>query len=342
MRMSPLRVLLVSALFQITAVAQQAHVLPLQFGSPVAGEPFSATRTLDYEPAANSSDPVAFHAEEKLFRDSAGRTRSEIKYPNHLLTITIIDFVAQTYYRWTPGDTVVSSFKIRQPTSLTHSSVPETLAADAPQIEGIPTRHSHSATGAEKVEESTDSWYAPDLRMALLTIIDKPGIGKTTYRFVHISRTEPDPELFRVPANLKIQDDTPPPPVTPTAAAVSDFSASNSSGDSATASANTPAYASDPKFQKALASAKEQRMTLDERLARWKNANKIVKGQCVECLHQMIVYQMIQLQWKDVVNTANQLETVTTTPREKLFAESERGVALMHGNDRSEERRVGK
>src|ERR1035441_1017898 len=210
MRMSPLRVLLVSALFQITAVAQQAHVLPLQFGSPVAGEPFSATRTLDYEPAANSSDPVAFHAEEKLFRDSAGRTRSEIKYPNHLLTITIIDFVAQTYYRWTPGDTVVSSFKIRQPTSLTHSSVPETLAADAPQIEGIPTRHSHSATGAEKVEESTDSWYAPDLRMALLTIIDKPGIGKPTYRFVHISRTEPDPDLFRVPATLKIQDDTPP------------------------------------------------------------------------------------------------------------------------------------
>lgn len=95
----------------------------------------------------------------------------------------------------------------------------------------------------------------------------------------------------------------------------------------------TPTYADDPKFQQALASAKEGRMPVDERLARWKNANKIAKGQCVECLHQMIVWQMQQSQWKDVVKTSNELDAIATAPREKFFAESERGSALMHGNN---------
>jgi peroxiredoxin len=95
----------------------------------------------------------------------------------------------------------------------------------------------------------------------------------------------------------------------------------------------TPTYADDPKFQKALASAKEARIPVDERLARWKNANKIAKNQCVECLHQMIFWQMDKLQWKDAIGSANQLDLIATTPIEKFFAESQRGAALMHSNN---------
>jgi TonB family protein len=94
-----------------------------------------------------------------------------------------------------------------------------------------------------------------------------------------------------------------------------------------------PAYADDPKFQKALAHAKEPRQPVDERLSRWKNANKIAKGQCVDCLHQIIVYQLQQSQWKDAVNTATQLDAIATDAKEKFYAEAERGVALMHSND---------
>ena len=342
MRECLLPVLLSLALPPANAQVQRNHILPLQFGAPIVGEPVSATRTLDYEPAANSPDPVAVHAEEKYFRDSAGRTRSEIKYPDHLPTVSIIDFVAHMVYSWTPGDKVVSTYKIRETTALATSTSSQILPADAPQIEGIPTRHTHSVTGKDKIEESTDSWYAPDLHMALLTIIDKPGVGKTTYRFVHISRTEPDADLFHVPTGLKIQDDTPPPPVIPAADVARDFA--NSSGDPGTAATRdtqakpdsrptTPTYADDPKFQKALASAKEPRLLMDERLSRWKNANKIAKGQCVECLHQMITFLMQQSQWKDAINTANQLDTLATEPKEKAFAEAERGSALLHSNN---------
>jgi peroxiredoxin/Zn ribbon nucleic-acid-binding protein len=159
----------------------------------------------------------------------------------------------------------------------------------------------------------------------LLTIVDKPGLGKTSYRFVHISLGEPDPALFRVPADLKIQDDTPPPPVKQADILID--------AAPATPGPNAPAYASDPKFQKAVASAKEPRLPADERLARWKSANKIAKGECIECLHQMIVFQMLQSQWKDVVNTANHLDAIATEPREKFYAESQRAAALMHGNN---------
>jgi peroxiredoxin len=98
--------------------------------------------------------------------------------------------------------------------------------------------------------------------------------------------------------------------------------------------AAVPEYASDPRFQKALASAKEKKsLPADEWLARWKNANKAAKGQCVECLHHMIVLQMEQFQWKDAINSANQLDAIAVEPKEKFYAESERGAALLHGNN---------
>jgi len=96
----------------------------------------------------------------------------------------------------------------------------------------------------------------------------------------------------------------------------------------------TPTYADDPKFQEALASAKEKKtLPPDERLSRWKKASKIAKGKCVECLHQMIVWQMQLSKWEDVDDTASKLDAIATVPAEKFYAESQRGIALMHTND---------
>ena len=94
-----------------------------------------------------------------------------------------------------------------------------------------------------------------------------------------------------------------------------------------------PSYQSDPKFQKALAEAKEPKQTVDDRLGHWKKANKIAQNQCVECLHQMLFWQMDKSQWKDAVASATQLDLVATEPKDKFFAEVERGIALLHSND---------
>jgi peroxiredoxin len=326
-----LRVLLVSALFPTLAVAQHKHVFVLQFGSPVAGEPFSATRTLDYEPAVNSTDPVAYHAEEKVFRDSAGRMRSEIKYANQLPVVYIYDFVGHMFYHWTVGDTVVTSARINEAVWGANLSTPEKLDADAPLIEGIPVRHTHQVTGKDSIEESIDYWYAPSLHVDMVTVTDQPGVGKTTLRFVDVRAGEQDPALFRVPPGMTVEDNKQAPPRPVVAADVPPGPVQT--GTAPAPGAAAPAYANDPKFPKALASAKEPRLPTDERLARWKNASKIAKGQCEECLEQMIRLQNVQSQWKDVVNTANQLDGIATTPSEKLFAESQRGSALLHNNN---------
>jgi thiol-disulfide isomerase/thioredoxin/Zn ribbon nucleic-acid-binding protein len=94
-----------------------------------------------------------------------------------------------------------------------------------------------------------------------------------------------------------------------------------------------PDYASDPKFQKALAEAQERRQKPDDRLANWKHANKIAKNECVECLHQMIGLQFHEAQWKDAIASATQLDTISSDPREKAYAEGERGSALLHTNN---------
>jgi Gram-negative bacterial TonB protein C-terminal len=207
-----LRSVLALAAFPFASLAQQAHILPLQLGAPVVGKPFAATRTLDYEPAAGSPDPVTFHAEEVFFRDSEGRTRSEIKYPGHLKTIDIIDFVIHLRYHWTDGDSVAASYPVKEVSAAPRP--PERLPDDAPLVEGVPTRHTHSVTGKDHIESSVESWYSPDLGLALVTIIDKPGIGKTTYRFFHVSRGEPDPALFHVPQRITVENSkiTPPSP----------------------------------------------------------------------------------------------------------------------------------
>jgi peroxiredoxin len=96
-----------------------------------------------------------------------------------------------------------------------------------------------------------------------------------------------------------------------------------------------PAYLDDLKFQKAVADAKEKKgLPADERMARWKKANNIARNQCVECLHQILHLQMDQSQWKDAIASATQLDLIAATDRkEKYFADSERGLALMHTND---------
>lgn len=96
-----------------------------------------------------------------------------------------------------------------------------------------------------------------------------------------------------------------------------------------------PAYQNDPKFQKALAAAKEQGQTVDDRLGHWKKANKIAQNQCIECLHQIVLWQMHMLQWKDAVASATQLDLIATEPKDKFFAEAERGIALLHSNNDS-------
>jgi len=103
---------LAMSVVQTLALGQSSnHVI----GMPsfcVAGEPLSATRTLDYEPMEGASDPVAVHREGKLYRGSDGRMRTELKYPGYT-AVFIQDCVAHIIYNWTIGDTELRCSRAR-------------------------------------------------------------------------------------------------------------------------------------------------------------------------------------------------------------------------------------
>ena len=92
-------------------------------------------------------------------------------------------------------------------------------------------------------------------------------------------------------------------------------------------------FLDDPRFAKAMAETRQGDNTPEERLARWKHANKVADDQCVACLHAIIPLQMRASQWKDAIASGRQLDAIGPDPRDKYYGESQVGLALMHTNN---------
>ena len=56
------------------------------------------------------------------------------------------------------------------------------------------------------IEVTTERWYAPELQVVLMTRRVDPRFGETVYRLTNIDRSEPSPEIFRVPPDFKIEE----------------------------------------------------------------------------------------------------------------------------------------
>jgi TonB family protein len=196
------------------------HILPVTYCCPVSNAPFSGTRVLDYEPSAGSSDPVAFHAQEAFYRDTTGRVRSEVRYGDQPALITLLDFPAGVYYRWTANDNIVTRYKLPHPDQKPESPQQLELPTDSPVVEGVPTRYEHHSEYKYGVQRNVENWNAPSLKTNLTTIVEEVGIGKSTYRYQHVKLGEPDKGLFRLPENATVRDadakpPSPPPPPAP-------------------------------------------------------------------------------------------------------------------------------
>jgi hypothetical protein len=193
----------VMTLVQAVALGQSAsHVIGLP-SFCVAGEPLSATETLDYEPAEDSSDPVAVHRDATLYRDSEGRMRTEFKYPDQITGVTIQDCVVHHIYNWRigDGDRVLSCGSMEGVSYVTDkAAAAEGLDKDSAVIEGVLTHHSRLVKKqGQEIEQIYESWYAPSLYLYLRQVFDRPDTGKTTSRIFNLNMSEPDASLFQVP-----------------------------------------------------------------------------------------------------------------------------------------------
>lgn len=53
-----------------------------------------------------------------------------------------------------------------------------------------------------------ESWFSPDLKVVVLSKTSDPRMGESTMKLRNIDRTEPDPALFRAPADYQLVDES--------------------------------------------------------------------------------------------------------------------------------------
>lgn len=56
------------------------------------------------------------------------------------------------------------------------------------------------------IEIVTERWFSPELQVVLMTHRSDPRVGETIYRLTNIVRGEPSPDLFKVPADFRIEE----------------------------------------------------------------------------------------------------------------------------------------
>ncbi len=62
---------------------------------------------------------------------------------------------------------------------------------------------------SQPVVVTREFWYSPDLQVNLTITRKDPREGTQTVRLSDVSRTEPDPALFKVPAGFQVQHPEP-------------------------------------------------------------------------------------------------------------------------------------
>ena len=52
----------------------------------------------------------------------------------------------------------------------------------------------------------SERWFSPDLKVLVMSRQSDPRFGETTYRLTNVSRAEPSPQLFEIPADFTVLD----------------------------------------------------------------------------------------------------------------------------------------
>ena len=209
---------------------------------PVVGEPYTAERTMtSYQKLADGTT-IEKRSTAYLARDSQGRTWSKVKQVGDPLrpetmeryTISVFDPGTRTSTSWCTCSKVAVVKHFGEPRPRGIEKAPGTEGMDVylgpdpehrlkyhaeelpPQvIMGVTTRGSKvmrtvpSGVDGNNRDLTTtiESWYSPELRLALVTIIDDPVNGLKKYEFSNLKRAEPDPAQFLVPAGYMLRDE---------------------------------------------------------------------------------------------------------------------------------------
>lgn len=215
-------------------------------GKVVKGSPYTADETSETIQTLADGNRIVRKTSSRLYRDKDGRTRSERSFPDfgpnaanaaaHKI-ILINDAVAGVTYRLEPDSHVaVKSPAINLQTQMVEKKIAEAKASggnlrivrttpDAASgakteslgkqtIEGVEAEGTRNTTtipagqigNEQPIEIVSERWFSPDLQTFVLTKRNDPMAGETVYKLSDITRADPDPSLFQVPAGYTVKD----------------------------------------------------------------------------------------------------------------------------------------
>jgi hypothetical protein len=202
----------------------------------LAGQPLSADEVIERNPAPNVRNVLPMQTT-RVYRDSAGRTRTDVSIPTSPAFnpfVVIYDPVEGVQYSLdtkkkiarrffipgppqgqplsTPGPSTatpvfISSYcKFGPPCPVTSSESLGTQVINGIATEGERVTTTSPATSRQAAWKAViESWRSPELRIILLEK-ESNVMGDSTTRLENINRAEPDPLLFRIPSDYTIVD----------------------------------------------------------------------------------------------------------------------------------------
>jgi hypothetical protein len=197
----------------------------------LTGKPFSGSDSIDWTRTLEDGSVLALHQDAKLARDGQGRVYREksTRFPansdqkSRVLAIFIMDPVAHTRTECVLATRrcEVDDFQgVRPPAPLPEGSfsngksnvVRESLGTDSIDgLEVVGTRETVSMNpgvvgNTDPLTTMDEYWYSPDLEVNLSITRKDPREGTLVIHVVDLARSEPDPSLFQVPANFRVED----------------------------------------------------------------------------------------------------------------------------------------
>jgi hypothetical protein len=196
---------------------------------PVTGRPFSGQSSTEWTRTLEDGTFVTTHSLPAVARDSEGRIYREVRGfvplndTPRLSEIRIFDPVTHTRTNCHIATRLCDVTPYHAPTSFTprpsgafdngkRSLARESIGNDV--IDGISvvgTRETITvASGvvgnSQPLVITREFWYSPDLQVNLAITRKDPRDGQQVIRVSNVSRAEPDPALFKVPAGFTVQN----------------------------------------------------------------------------------------------------------------------------------------
>jgi hypothetical protein len=210
---------------------------------PLTNAPYSAVEETEETQTLADGTHVVTKSHRRIYRDSAGRTRTEMFFPDRMrdsqqdvpLSIMINDPVAGTMYVLQPETHTAHLLKgpdlpPAAPRDMPVAAPPPKPVSDRPRPKvttddlGIQTIDGMQAQGRRITRtipagaEGNDGpiivtdeyWNCPELQVQCLRTHSDPRTGKTVTHFTSLDRSEPDASLFQVPTDYKLAEDNAP------------------------------------------------------------------------------------------------------------------------------------